>query len=54
MFEREHDPVICYNCEEEFVVHSPYETDADVCFCPFCGSEVETDEFDDEEEEDDE
>ena len=30
----------CINCEEEFDVAPVYETSAEVCFCPFCGSEA--------------
>lgn len=56
MLEQEKEPQICYNCDEEFVVHTPYETEASVEFCPFCGSEVESDivqlDFDDEEDDD--
>lgn len=39
--DEEHGPIICYNCDEEFVIHTPYKTEAIVSFCPFCGSEVE-------------
>jgi len=57
MLEQEKDPQICYNCDEEFVVQTPYDTEATVAFCPFCGSEVEGDivelEFDEEGEDDD-
>jgi rRNA maturation endonuclease Nob1 len=34
-------PHICYNCEAEFVVHTPYNNEDTVSFCPFCGSEVD-------------
>ena len=44
MIEQEKEPHLCYSCDEEFVVHTPYETTASVTFCPFCGSEVEEDE----------
>lgn len=41
MIEHENQPHVCYNCDEEFVVTTPYETEVSVEFCPFCGSEVE-------------
>ena len=41
MIEQEKEAHICYSCDEEFVVNTPYETEATVEFCPFCGSEVE-------------
>lgn len=44
MIEQESQPHVCYNCDEEFVVSTPYQTEASVDFCPFCGSEVENDE----------
>lgn len=57
MIEQEKEPHVCYNCDEEFVVQTPYETEAIVAFCPFCGSEVEVNDdtlyFDDEEEDED-
>jgi len=43
MLEQEREPAICYECDTEFVVHTPYEDDHTVSFCPFCGSEVEVD-----------
>ena len=46
MIEQEKEAHICYSCDEEFVVNTPYETDATVDFCPFCGSEVEASEDD--------
>lgn len=58
MIEKDQDPHICYNCDEEFVIHTPYDTEAAVSFCPFCGSEVEDsdivdeDDFEDFDEED--
>ena len=56
MIEQEKEPHICYSCDEEFVVNTPYETEASVAFCPFCGSEVESAsddiQFDDEEDDD--
>lgn len=57
MLEEESEPVVCFNCEAEFIVHTPYERESSeqVCFCPFCGSEVEGDEddLDDDDEEGD-
>lgn len=50
------EPLLCYNCDAEFTVHTIYETDVDVCFCPYCGSEIEGTEedfIDEEDEEDD-
>ena len=44
MIEQESQPHVCYNCDEEFIVSTPYETEAIVEFCPFCGSDVEVDE----------
>lgn len=46
MIEQEKEAHICYSCDEEFVVNTPYETEATVDFCPFCGSEVEASEDD--------
>jgi len=37
----------CYDCEEEFSVSSVYETESDVSFCPFCGSELDLEEDED-------
>lgn len=48
MLEQEREPAVCYECDTDFVVHTPYEDDRAVSFCPFCGSEVETEgSFDD-------
>ena len=50
MIEQNKEPQICYSCDEEFIVHTSYETEAVVEYCPFCGSEVESEEevlFDD-------
>ena len=43
MIEQEKEPHMCYSCDEEFVIQTPYETEASVAYCPFCGSDVETD-----------
>ena len=50
------EQITCYNCEEAFKVEPVYETEAEVCFCPFCGSELDIQDYDEEEglEEDDE
>jgi len=32
--------ITCYNCEEEFNIEPIYETEALICFCPYCGSEL--------------
>lgn len=46
-------PIInCYNCDAEFEVISSYDTDEEVSFCPYCGSEIDIDEDDSEEDED--
>jgi rRNA maturation endonuclease Nob1 len=53
MIENENDaPHICFECDSEFIVHTPYESDMQVSFCPFCGSEVELTEEELDEEED--
>jgi Zn finger protein HypA/HybF involved in hydrogenase expression len=53
MIEQEPEAHICYECDAEFVIHTPFDTDQKISFCPFCGSEMEDDfdEDDDEEEE---
>lgn len=41
----------CFNCDSEFEIKPLYDTELDVTFCPFCGSELEEeieDEIDDE------
>ena len=48
---------ICYECDSEFVVECVEENEMDVSFCPYCGSELDLDEdqddmLDDEDEED--
>jgi DNA-directed RNA polymerase subunit RPC12/RpoP len=57
MIENEHDttPHICFECDSEFIVHTPYESELSVSFCPYCGSEVDPgeDEIDDDGYEDD-
>jgi len=45
---------ICYNCDEEFTVKSVYETESEVSFCPYCGSELDFEEDDEDDELDDE
>lgn len=47
------EPTTCFNCEEEFKVESVYETDATICFCPFCGADLELDDEDELEDLDD-
>lgn len=51
MIENEPEPHICFECDAEFIIHTPYDVVDPVSFCPFCGSEVEATE---EELEDDE
>jgi len=46
----EDEPHICFECDSEFVIHTPFDANQPVSFCPFCGSELEDvdEEFDDE------
>lgn len=53
MLEIEKEPHLCYACDAEFIVETPYESEVSVSFCPFCGSEVEGTEEEFEDEEDD-
>lgn len=39
----------CYECDAEYSVDSIFETDDPVSFCPYCGSEIEHEEEDDDE-----
>lgn len=48
------DHITCYNCSSEFTVESIYEDDSPVCFCPFCGLELEESDEEDDSELDDE
>lgn len=41
MIEQEPQPHICFECDAEFVVHTPFDNEEPVSFCPFCGSEVD-------------
>lgn len=41
------DTFNCYECDEEFTVQSTYDTEDPVSFCPYCGSEIEHEEIDD-------
>lgn len=43
---RDNDTITCYNCEEEFTVVPTYETDAEICFCPYCSAALD-EEFED-------
>ncbi len=54
MLEKDQEPHVCFECDAEFIIHTPYDVDDAVSFCPFCGSEVESsdDEDDDFDEED--
>ncbi len=51
----EQQPHICYECDSEFVIHTPYTPLSPISFCPFCGSEMETndEEFDEDDDEED-
>ena len=42
---------VCYECDAEFVVEPIGETDDIISFCPFCGSELDLEELDEEEDE---
>lgn len=39
----------CFECDSEFTVESVYDTEDQVSFCPYCGSEIEHEEEDTEE-----
>lgn len=54
MIEKEQEAHFCYECEAEFIIHTPYNTDQLISFCPFCGSEIENlnEDFDEDEEDD--
>lgn len=54
MLEQEKEPHICFECDAEFIVHTPYDDDEQISFCPFCGSEMELDEDIDDDEDDEE
>ena len=41
MLEHEQEPHVCFECDAEFVIHTPYDVNDPVSFCPFCGSEIE-------------
>ena len=45
----ENDPVYCYNCDSEFIVTHVDNYEQDVQFCPFCGSEIESEQIEEEE-----
>lgn len=53
MINEEDETHTCFECDAEFIVHATYDTDNVVSFCPFCGSEMDTEEYDDEEEDED-
>lgn len=42
------DTHTCYNCEEQFKVEPIFETESEVTFCPFCGSDLAVEEFNEE------
>ena len=42
----------CYECDAEFEVKDLYDSDETVSFCPFCGSELEYEEDEDNESDD--
>lgn len=51
LFDDELDIIICFNCDAEFTV-TPVSVDEDVpvSFCPYCGSDTDTEEDEDDEE----
>jgi len=57
----ENDPIYCFNCDSEFIVTQVDSLEQEIQFCPFCGSDIESesleeeeDLFDDESEDEDE
>jgi hypothetical protein len=44
---------VCYECDAEFIVEPVGETDDIISFCPFCGSELDLEDLDEEEDEED-
>lgn len=56
MIEPDRDSHICFECDSEFMVHTPYDIEEQISFCPFCGSELdlEEDDYDEDEDEEDE
>lgn len=44
---------VCYECDAEFVVEPIGETDDIISFCPFCGSELDQEDLDEEDDEQD-
>lgn len=46
------EPTTCFNCEEEFTVESVFETEQEVLFCPYCGSELDIVDLDEDLDED--
>lgn len=47
MIDQNSEPHVCYECDAEYVVTTPYD-DLVVEFCPFCGAETaDSDDFDD-------
>jgi rRNA maturation endonuclease Nob1 len=53
MLEHEQEPHICFECDAEFVIHTPFDVDDPVSFCPFCGSEIESEDLDEDLDDDD-
>lgn len=39
----------CYNCDAEFEVLSSTHYDEDIIFCPYCGTDIGTEEDEDDE-----
>lgn len=44
---------VCQECDSEFIVEPIGETDGMISFCPFCGSELDPEDLDDEQDEED-
>jgi uncharacterized Zn ribbon protein len=52
MIDQNSEPHICYECDAEYVVTTPYD-DISVAFCPFCGAETADNEDLEEDDEED-
>ena len=55
----ENDPIYCYSCDSEFIITQVDSFEQEVQYCPYCGSDIESesieedeDLFDDDSEED--
>lgn len=41
------DNLNCYECGAEFLVQPAFDIEEPISFCPYCGSEIEHEEVDD-------